>query len=142
MRSSDSANRIMINAYDPSGRYEGAAKKIAAASSQGRHSAGLSLDGTLYMLAEQPSRLPEQQAHGSHVDEEGAELRDPVLAGGIAHADEQRSDERPANASEAADRHDDQEVHELLERIGGRHGEQVRAERAAERGEAAAKCKG
>ena len=39
-----------------------------------------------------------------------------IFARGVGDADQQRGDERPAQAAEAADRDDDQEVDQVLER--------------------------
>src|SRR3954463_3250250 len=121
----------------------------------GRYSSGRIFDEALYIQeavpnirrpfhssSKQAARLPEEQADRRDVDEEGTELRHPVLARGVADADDQRAHERAAQVSLAADRDHDQEVDELLEGIGRRHRHQVRAERAAERGEAAAEREG
>ena len=87
-------------------------------------------------------RPPQQDADRGGVNEESAELGHPVFARGIGDADEQRGDERAAQAAEAADGDHDQEVHQVLERIGPLHRQDVGAERAAEAGEAAAEREG
>src|SRR5687768_1438639 len=65
--------------------------------------------------SEQALRTPEQDADRRRINQESAELGNPVLARGIGHADEQRGDERAAQAAQAADRDHDEEVHQVLE---------------------------
>ena len=92
--------------------------------------------------SEQALRPPQQDADRRRVDQERAELGDPVLARGVGDADQQRGDERAAQAAQAADRDHDQEVHQVLERIAPVHRQDVGAERAAQAGEAAAEREG
>src|SRR5436190_9955473 len=122
----------------PSERYSGIAKKNAIAATHGSHSVHLMRGSLVYPLisGSDPcrvqcrcdrgltpalgSRADSKEAHGSPqkncdsrgVDQERAEFRHPVLARRIRDADEKRSDERAAQAAEAADGDDDQEVGE------------------------------
>ena len=85
-----------------------------------------------------------QDQHDDHdgVDDEGAELRDVVLAGDVADADQERGEERSGDARGAADRHHDQEIDHEFQREGRVEAEDLRAERAAEAGEAGAEREG
>src|SRR4051812_31335894 len=95
-----------------------------------------------YAAAEQAHGSPEKEADGRRIDEESTELRQPILACRVGEADKQRSDERAAQAAQAADRDDDQEVNELLERIGRLNGDDIGAERPAQAGQTAADREG
>src|SRR5262245_17363224 len=92
--------------------------------------------------SEEPGRSPEQDGDRGNVDEESTELGHPVFAGGIGDADQQGGDERSAQATQPADGDDDQEVDQLLERVGRLYCDEVRAESSAQPREAAAEREG
>ena len=91
---------------------------------------------------EQPLRAPQQQGERRHIDEKGAELRDQVLAGEVADAEQQCREEGPADRAEPADGDDDQEVDEVLEGISGIDRQDLGAESAAQRRKRAAEREG
>src|SRR3954470_19630233 len=78
---------------------------------------------------------PQENSDGRCVNQESTKLGNPILTGCIGDANEQRRDEWPAQAAEAADGDDDQEVDEVLVGIGPLHRQDVRAQRATEAGE-------
>src|SRR5262249_31001045 len=87
---------------------------------------------------EEPGRPPEEEADGRRVNEERPELRKPVLARGVADADQQRRHEGPTQAAEPTDRHHDEEVDEVLEGVRRLDGDAPRPWRPAEAGQPAA----
>ena len=92
--------------------------------------------------AEQAARPPQQNRHRQRIDEKCAEFRQQVFEAGVGDAEQQCRDKRPANAAEPADRHDDQEIGEVLQRVARIDRQQVGAEPAAQTGEPAAQGKG
>src|SRR5687767_15955745 len=88
--------------------------------------------------AEQAVRPPQKNADGCRINKESAELGDPVLARGVGDADEERRNEGAAQAAQAANGDDDQEVDQVLEGIAPEHGQDVGADGAAQAGEPAA----
>src|SRR5438132_6693508 len=88
--------------------------------------------------SEQAHRAPEKDANRCCVNQKSTKFWNPIFARRIRNADEERGDERAAQAAEAADGDDDQEVDQVLEGIAPLHWQDVGAERAAEAGEAAA----
>ena len=89
-------------------------------------------------VSEEAARAPQQDRHGDHVDEEGAELGREIFERRVGDADDDGGEKRSANAAEAADGDDDKEAHEMFERVDGTDAEHIGAEAAAERREAAA----
>ena len=76
------------------------------------------------------------------VDEHGAALRQVFLQREVEHADDQRRIEHAGDAAEPADRDDDQEHHQIFQRILRIEAEELGAEPAAERRHAAAEGEG
>src|SRR5438445_225637 len=95
-----------------------------------------------YPGTEQTHGPPEKNEDGGRIDEEGAELWQPVLARGVGDAEKQRGDERSTQAAQSSDRHHDEEEHQMLERIARLHRDDVGAEPPAQAGEAAAEREG
>ena len=92
--------------------------------------------------AEQAVRTPDQDHDHDGVDHERAHLRHVIFAGDVADAEQQRGEERPGDAGGAADRHHDQEVDHEFQRKIRIEPEDLRAQRAAEAGKAAAEREG
>ena len=90
------------------------------------------------LASEQALRPPEQEQDRERVDEQRAALRHVLLEHEVEHADQERRVEHSGHAAEAADRDDDQEVDEVLERILRIEAEELGAEPAAQGGHAAA----
>src|ERR1700730_17987585 len=94
------------------------------------------------LAAIEPRRTDEQDQHGDRVDEEAAGARIDIFAGGVAHAEQDRGDERPPEASEAAARDHQQKEHEIEHREARREPEHLDREPAAERRKSAADREG
>ena len=78
----------------------------------------------------------------STIDEQRAALRQVFLEREVEHADDQRGEEHAGDAAEPADRHHDQEVDEIDQRILRVEAEEFGAEPAADRRHAAAEGEG
>src|SRR5262249_42678725 len=85
---------------------------------------------------EQALRAQDQNDDHDGVDHEGPEFRDVILAGNVGDADHQRGGERTGDAGGTADRYHDQEIDHVFEREGRIESENLRAQRAAEPGQA------
>ena len=94
------------------------------------------------LAPEQPLRPPQQEQDRQRVDEQRPALRHVLLEHEVEDADQERRVEDAGHAPEAAHRHHDQEVHEVLERVLRVEAEELGAEPAAERGHAAAEGEG
>src|SRR4029077_3522200 len=87
-------------------------------------------------------RTPQQEKNGERVDEDGAPLGQVKLEHEIEYAEQQRGVIDADHAAEAADRHHDQKIHQIFERVLRIEAEKFRAEPAAERRHAAAEREG
>src|SRR6201988_3833132 len=85
------------------------------------------------LRAEEALRPPEQEQDRERVDERRAALGHVLLEREVEHADQERRVEHAGHAAETADRDDDQEVDEVLERVLRNQPEKRAAEPAAER---------
>src|SRR5690349_20243894 len=159
MRSSESANSTISSTWLPNAIRSGKTKKAATASTQGsaskmpkrwrvarntraRSRASRPTAAVTSLAAIEPRRLDEQDQHRDRIDDEAAGACVDVLAGGVAHAEQDRGGERALEAAEAADRDHQQEEHEIKHREARGEPEQVDGEAAAERREPAADREG
>src|SRR5580692_4355761 len=157
MRSSDSANSTITSTWLPNTMRSGKMKKAAAAISQGstsqscrrwrvaryamarvRTSGAGAAAAIVSLAAIEPRRPDEQDQHRHGVDEKAAGAGKDVLAGGVAHAEQDRGEQRTLEAAETADRDDEEEEHEVEHREARREPEHLDREPAAERRKPAA----
>jgi len=92
--------------------------------------------------AEQAPRSPQQDRHRQKVNDERTELGQQVFKAGVGDADQQRRDKRPADAAEPANRDDNQEVDQIIQRVTRADRQQIGAETAAETGKPATEREG
>src|SRR3984957_19620978 len=93
-------------------------------------------------LSKQSLRSPQQQQDGERIDENGAALGQIEFQYEIEHAQDQRGVIDAHHAAEPADRHRDQEIHQIFERVLRIEPQKFGAQPAADSGHAAAERKG
>src|SRR4030088_2362720 len=166
MRSSESANSTITSTWLPKVRRSGKSQKAASASPQGSAShiwrrwrsarkatalaradalgpsGAAELVASASVTAVKSRRLDQQDQHGQRVDEKAAGVGEHVFAGGVADAEQDRGHQRALEAAESADRHHQQEEHQIENRKARREGEELDREAAAQRGEPAAEREG
>src|ERR1700751_959276 len=152
MRSSESANRIMISAWLPSIMRSGKMKNAASAISHGSASIGrrrwraarkraarsracgsATAPGRSLSAAIEPCRFDQQNYNRDCVDEEAAGVGIQIFAGGVANAEHERGNQRAPQSPGAAHRHHQQEEHEVENGKARREAEQLDRQPAAER---------
>src|ERR1700736_2198291 len=139
MRSSESANSTITSTWLPKVRRSGNSQKAASASPQGSAShicrrwrsakkatararadalgpSGAELVASASVTAVKPRRLDQQDQHRQRVDEKTAGVGEHVFARGVADAEEDCGHQRALEAAESADRHHQQEEHEIEHR--------------------------
>src|SRR6185437_6252391 len=154
MRSSESANIAMIRTWLPNVMRSGKTKKAATAISQGSASAGRkrwrrsrksaarsrawprSIRAVVSLAAIETCRLDQKDRNSDRIDEKTAGIGEQIFPGRVEHAQHQCRKQRALQAAQAADRHHDQEQHQVKHRKTRRQPKQLDCKAAPKRCEA------